>query len=140
MRKEEMKEILGLLNTAGMNPQLCNYKVHVSNCPAMCGLPTMPGDDGYGEGVLVPEELLGFEPELFIPARGDSMAGAGFADGDLLRVRLSASAPVSPSSGGSDCRIQRSPPSSACCLFVRLNYKILNRYVVLLIVKTIKQK
>lgn len=92
MRKEEMKEILGLLNAAGVNPQLCNYKLHVSSCPAMCGLPTMPGDDGYGEGMLVPEELLGFEPELFIPARGDSMAGAGFADGDLLRVRLSVSA------------------------------------------------
>lgn len=92
MKKEEMKEILDQLTKAGMNPQLCNQKLHVSNCPAMCGVPTMPGDDGYGEGLLVPEALLGFEPELFIPARGDSMAGAGFADGDLLRVRVSPSA------------------------------------------------
>ena len=87
-----MKEILSLLTAAGMNPQLCNHKVHLSSCPVMCGIPATPGDDGGGEGLLLPESLLGFEPELFIPARGDSMAGAGFADGDLLRVRLSPSA------------------------------------------------
>ncbi len=92
MRKDELREILSLLASAGVSPQLCNHKLRVSDCPAMCGLPAVPGDDGGSEGMLVPEALLGLDPELFIPARGDSMAGAGFADGDLLRVRLSPSA------------------------------------------------
>lgn len=64
MRKDEMNEILSI----------------------------SPSNDACGQGLLLPQALLGYQPEVIIVARGDSMIGAGFADGDLLRVRLTAAA------------------------------------------------
>lgn len=92
MNRQELREALALLSQAGMGARLCNTLVHVSSCPVRCGVPSLPGDDSREECILLPQELVGHQPELFVPARGDSMADAGFSDGDLLRVRLNMTA------------------------------------------------
>jgi hypothetical protein len=92
MKNQELNEVLDLLEQAGMSARLCNTQVHVSSCPVRCGVPSLPGDDSYDGGIMLPQELMGYQPELFVPAKGDSMTGAGFDDGDLLRVRLNVSA------------------------------------------------
>jgi hypothetical protein len=92
MKEQEVREVLGLLEDAGMSASLCNTMVHVSSCPVRCGMPTLTGDDSNDESILLPQELVGHQPELFVPARGDSMADAGFNEGDLLRVRLNMAA------------------------------------------------
>lgn len=92
MKEQEVREVLGLLEDAGMSASLCNTMVHVSSCPVRCGVPTLTGDDSNDEGIMLPQELVGHQPELFVPARGDSMADAGFDEGDLLRVRLNMAA------------------------------------------------
>lgn len=88
MKGQELREVLGLLEQAGWSPRVCDTMVHLSACPVRCGMPALPGDDSRGEGVMLPESLVGCQPELFVPARGDSMVDAGFDEGDLLRVRL----------------------------------------------------
>lgn len=88
MKRQEIQEVFSLLAQSRLRPQLCNAFVHLSNCPVRCGHPTTPGDDSDGSYVMLPEELLSRQPELFVPAKGDSMADAGFEEGDLLRVRL----------------------------------------------------
>jgi hypothetical protein len=92
MERNELKEVMSVLEQAGFNPMICNRSIHLSNCTAQCGMPTLTGDDSYERGILLPEELVGCQPEIFVPARGDSMVGAGFEEGDLLRLRLTQTA------------------------------------------------
>jgi hypothetical protein len=90
MNEEELKQTLDLLSEAGMKVMPCDTMVPRSSISAKCGIPTMPGDsegDGY---VMLPKALVGVHPEIFIPVVGDSMTGAGFEEGDMLRVQLGA--------------------------------------------------
>jgi hypothetical protein len=87
-RKDELNEVVSLLEQAGWSPRVCDTMVHKSECPVRCGIPTQPGDDTPGNGITLPSDLVGLQPELFVTAIGDSMTDAGFNEGDLLRVRL----------------------------------------------------
>ena len=85
---EEFKEALAMLRAAGVNAMVCNTPIGVSLSCAKCGVPTDLGDPSIEDYILIPKALAGQHPELFIPASGDSMADAGYEDGDLLRVRF----------------------------------------------------
>ena len=87
-RKDELSEVLRLLEEAGLEPRVCDTMIPLSECPVCCGIPTMPGDNVYGSFIGLPSDLVGHQPELYVPAWGDSMTGAGINTGDLLRVKL----------------------------------------------------
>ena len=90
MNEEELKKTLDLLGQAGMKVMVCDTQVPRSTISVKCGIPTMLGDgdsDGY---VMLPKALVGTHPELFVPVVGDSMTGANFEEGDMLRVQLGA--------------------------------------------------
>ena len=92
MDDDELKEIIGFLEMAGMKPQLCDTPVPVSVASARCGLPTEIGDESIDDYILIPKSLVGRNPEMFIPAVGDSMIDAGIEEGDQLRVRFGVTA------------------------------------------------
>lgn len=86
--QQELYEAMSLLNQAGWSPRVCDTMIHVSACPVCCGQPALPGDDSSDDSLLLPSSLVGMQPEIFVPARGDSMVEAGIDEGDLLRVRI----------------------------------------------------
>ena len=88
MTEEELKEMMALLEAAGCSAQLCDTPVPLSGSTVRCGIPTEPGDVDYSDYVLLPKAVVGLQPEMMIPAEGDSMREAGFEPGDLLRVRF----------------------------------------------------
>ena len=88
MTEDELREILQMLEEAGVQAQLCDTPVGVSISSARCGIPTELGDDGLEDYILLPKAVVGIHPEMFIPATGDSMRDAGYDDGDMLRVRF----------------------------------------------------
>ncbi len=88
MEQNELYEVLEMLEHAGLTPMICNRSIHLSSCAVRCGIPVPSGDDTPDGQIMLPAELVGHQPELFVPARGDSMIDAGFDEGDLLRVRL----------------------------------------------------
>lgn len=90
MEKEELQELIKVLEQQGMRPQLCDTPVPVSVSSARCGLPTEIGDESIDDYILIPKSLVGQNPEMYIPAVGDSMIDAGVEEGDLLRVRFGA--------------------------------------------------
>lgn len=92
MKTEELKEILQLLEESGVNARLCDKPVAVSGSPAVCGNPTEPGDYDLSDYILLPKDLVGIHPEMFIPVDGDSMIDAGYEPGDQLRVRFGVTA------------------------------------------------
>lgn len=88
MDEQELKEMMGLLEAAGVRARLCDTPVRVSGSSVVCGVPAEPGDDDWSDYWLLPKSLVGMHPEMLIPAEGDSMADAGYEAGDLLRVRF----------------------------------------------------
>ncbi len=88
---KELKELLDLLEAAGVNAMLCDTPVHQSSVPVKCGYPVEIGDDDLSEYFMLPKTLLGMYPEIMIPVSGESMRDIGYEPGDLLRVRLGAS-------------------------------------------------
>lgn len=90
--KQELKEILAMLEMAGMNPQVCDTPVAYDHRAVRCGNPTMPGDDDWGDYCMMPRRLMGNGLEFFIDITGDSMRGAGFEPGDRIRVRTDVTA------------------------------------------------
>ena len=87
MEESELKEILELLKASGMEPMLCDTPIGRVDNPVRCGEPKDMGDYTIGD-VLVPRALVGLHPEFMVPVVGDSMTGAGYEEGDLLRVRM----------------------------------------------------
>ncbi|MBR1547713.1 MAG: hypothetical protein IJ637_03185 [Prevotella sp.] len=87
MKPEELRQLFAMLRRAGVRPMLCDTEVPMSSCPVKCGLPTAAGDVEI-DNVMLPKALVGINPEIFIPACGDSMLDAGYEEGDHLRVRL----------------------------------------------------
>lgn len=92
MNEKELKDILALLEAQGLRAQLCDTTVPVSVSAARCGMPSEMGDEGIEDYVLLPKAVVGMHPEMFVPAAGDSMADAGYEEGDLLRVRFGVTA------------------------------------------------
>ena len=88
MNETELKETLALLSEANVEVMLCDKPINLSCSRVVCGYPTEPGDIDLSEWVLLPKELVGMYPEIFIPAEGESMLDAGYEPGDNLRVRL----------------------------------------------------
>lgn len=91
MNEEELKKALDMLAQAGMEVMLCDTRVPRSSVGVKCGVPTLPGDFSWENYMLLPKALVGTHPEIFVPAIGDSMTGANFMEGDLLRVQLGVS-------------------------------------------------
>ena len=92
MEKVELKELLSVLEQQGWQPMLCNRPVPVSESPVKCGTPTEMNDDSVEEYVLLPKELVGLNPFVLLPVKGESMKDAGYEEGDRLRVQLGVSA------------------------------------------------
>ena len=88
MNDEQLKKTLDLLGQAGLKVMLCDTQVPRSSIAVKCGVPTMPGDRSWEDYMLLPKALVGTHPQIFVPAIGDSMTGANFEEGDLLRVQL----------------------------------------------------
>ena len=88
MNEEELKDLLRLLSEAGVKAELCDKPVPVSGSSAICGYPTEPGDYDLSDYVLLPKELMGIHPEMFVPVEGESMLDAGYEPGDQLRIRF----------------------------------------------------
>lgn len=88
MNEKELMNTLDLLSQAGLEAMVCDTRVTRSSIAAKCGVPTMPGNDKDSEFMMLPKSLVGIHPEIFVPAIGDSMTGANFEEGDLLRVQL----------------------------------------------------
>lgn len=80
---DELKEIIDLLESAGLSPMLCDTPIPVSVASARCGLPTEIGDESIDDNLFIPKSLVGQNPEMYIPAVGDSMIDAGIEEGDL---------------------------------------------------------
>ena len=87
MEESELKEILELLKASGMEARLCDTPIGLVDNPVRCGELRDMGDYTIGD-VLVPRALVGLHPEFMVPVVGDSMTGAGYEEGDLLRVRM----------------------------------------------------
>ena len=92
MNKEELKELLVLLEDANVNASLCDTPVPLSECSVICGYPKETCDMALSDYLLLPKKIVGMHPQIFIPAEGDSMIEAGYEPGDSLRVKLDVSA------------------------------------------------
>lgn len=88
MNEQELKEVMCLLENAGVRAELCDTPIPLSVSGARCGMPTEIGDESIDDYILIPKVLIGPHPEMFITAIGDSMIEAGYEDGDMLRVRF----------------------------------------------------
>ena len=88
MNGKELNDLFKGLKEQGWNPQLCDTPIPVSLATAQCGIPTEMGDEYIDDYILLPKALVGNQPEMLIPAKGDSMRDAGYEEGDLLRVRF----------------------------------------------------
>lgn len=86
IKEEELKEMIALLRSAGVEPMLCDTPVAVSVAGVPCGSPRELDDESIEDYILLPKALVGLHPMMFVPADGDSMLDAGYEDGDLLRV------------------------------------------------------
>ena len=88
MNEKELKELLQLLEESGVNAKLCDKPVAVSGSSVVCGNPTELEDYDLSDYILLPKEIVGMYPEMFIPVEGVSMIDAGYEPGDQLRVRF----------------------------------------------------
>ena len=87
---QELKALFDLLERAGMNPQLCDTPVPYFENGVKAGIPADVGDVVKGDYVVLPRELLGWQPVFVISVKGDSMCDAGILPGDRLQVQLEA--------------------------------------------------
>ena len=88
MDKQELKEMMDLLEKAGVKAELCDTPIPVSTSGVRCGYPTEMGDESIDDYYRIPKSLGGPYLEMFIPVIGDSMIEAGYEEGDMLRVRF----------------------------------------------------
>lgn len=91
MEANELRELMTMLHEGGMNPMLCAKAVPVSRQSVKCGMPGDIYDQEIDAYVCLPKSVVGTNPEMMIPASGNSMIEAGYEDGDLLRVRFGVS-------------------------------------------------
>ena len=92
MTQEEFKEILKMLEEAGMEPQVCNTPVLYINTAVQAGIPTNRGEFTRGKTLMLPEELIKGNLTFVVDVEGDSMKDANILPGD--RVQLQTGLPV----------------------------------------------
>lgn len=92
MTEQHLQEVFRLLDRACVNYMPCSEPTPVSLSSVPCGSPTELGEEDIDDYILLPKSLLGQSPEMFVPCHGDSMTGAGFEPGDLLRIRFGTTA------------------------------------------------
>ena len=90
MNEQQIQEIFEELEKAGMQPMLCDTPVPYFENGVRAGIPTDPGDIVRGDYVVLPRELLGWQPVFIVRVKGDSMRDAGILPGDRLHVQLEA--------------------------------------------------
>ena len=83
----ELPEVVGMLEKAGWDAMVPDTQVQYYSCGVRAGGPEGIGDYA-GEYMMVPRELVGYEPIIMIRARGDSMCDAGIEDGDVISLLL----------------------------------------------------
>ena len=88
MSTNELKEILALLEEAGVDAKLCDTPVPVYDNPVRCGTPADVGDVDLSEYLMLPKKLVGMHPSFIVSVQGDSMRDAGFVEGDRLRIEI----------------------------------------------------
>ena len=87
MTNQEYLDIYNLLEAQGWNPMVCDTPIPLYNCGVPAGTPKEPGSYD-GDNILLPRELVGYEPTIAIVVRGCSMQGANIEDGDVVTVRV----------------------------------------------------
>ena len=89
--EKELREFIMLLENSKMYPMLADTPIHYFDAGVHAGDPTDMGDSTRGEYLMFPRELVGMQPELFVPVIGDSMKDAGIMQGDQLRIKTGVS-------------------------------------------------
>lgn len=85
---EKLKEILALLEGAGMKPMLCDCPVQYYDVDVHAGMPTGIGEPERGEYMMLPRELVGLHPVFVIHVTGDSMKDADLNEGDQVSLEV----------------------------------------------------
>ena len=86
--KEEIKEILQLLERAGWKPLLCDTPVKCYDVQVPAGPPNGVGDPVRLDDILLPKELVSLETCCSVVVKGDSMKDAGILHGDRVQFRM----------------------------------------------------
>lgn len=87
MEGREIMAMFQLLEAQGWKPMICDTPVPLYNSGVPAGSPQEPGSYD-GDNILLPRELVGYEPTIAIVVRGCSMQGANIEDGDVVTVRV----------------------------------------------------
>ena len=72
MDEQELKDIFDLLEKQGWKPMLCDTPVPFYDCGVSAGIPQGIGEYG-GDNIMLPRELVGYEPMVLIRVRGNSL-------------------------------------------------------------------
>ena len=86
MYEQEFKEMMRLLDEQGWKPLVCDTPVPMFTNGVPAGPPNTTGDYD-GDYIVLPRELVGYEPIFTITVKGKSMEGAGINNGDLVMVK-----------------------------------------------------
>lgn len=86
--KEEIKEMLQLLERAGWEPRLCDTPVQCYDVQVPAGSPNGVGDPVRLDDMLLPKELVSLETCYSVMVKGDSMKDAGILHGDRVQFRM----------------------------------------------------
>ena len=87
MNEKELREIITLLEEAGVNAELCDTPVPYFSSGVPAGYPQMPGDYD-DEFIMMPRELLK-RCDFVVKVKGDSMKDLGISDADDVMVKSS---------------------------------------------------
>lgn len=91
MSEKEICEVSALLAEAGWEPMVCDTPVPYFENGVPAGPPNDMGDYD-GEYLMLPRNLVGYEPMIMLQVHGESMCGAGIENGDVVTLRVGDSA------------------------------------------------
>jgi hypothetical protein len=88
LTKEEINEMLQLLERAGWEPLLCDTPVQCYDVQVSAGTPNGVGDPIRLDDMVLPKELARIETCCSVRVKGDSMKDAGILNGDRVQFRM----------------------------------------------------
>jgi hypothetical protein len=91
MNESEVREIASQIEAAGWGTMVPDMPVPLSTSGVPAGLPNLPGD-AEDEYLMVPRQLVGYDPVVMITVHGESMCDAGIEDGDIVTMRVASTA------------------------------------------------
>ncbi len=91
MDESEVREIASQIEAAGWGTMVPDMPVPLSTSGVPAGLPNLPGD-AEDEYLMVPRQLVGYDPVVMITVHGESMCDAGIEDGDIVTMRVASTA------------------------------------------------